>query len=199
MQQGKHAAENILRVIRGQEPKRFTFTGLGQAVSIGRRTAVAEAFGMHFTGFISWLIWRMMLWTFIPTWDRKLRLLADWLIWPLVGRDIVEMSVADGDDYEISHHIFQPGEVILEAGQVGRYVYLITEGEAEAVIETPDGDRTAALLGPGSHFGHTLRDRKVHETVRARTVVHAVTVRADQASRLQRVLAPLQAVGAAGE
>lgn len=199
LQQGRHAAENMLRVIRGQEPKRFTFAGMGQAVSIGRRTAVAESFGIHFKGFFSWVIWKLMLWTFIPTWDRKLRLLADWLIWPLVGRDIVEMSVADGDDYEISHHIFQPGEVILEAGQVGRHVYLITDGEAEALQETLDGESQTAVLGPGSHFGHTLRDRKVHETVRARTQVHAVTVRADQASRLQRVLAPLQEVSAARE
>lgn len=193
LKHGAQAAANILRRVRGQEPLPFTFGGLGQGVSIGRRTAVAEMNGMEFKGLLSWMIWRLMLWSFIPTWDRKLRLLADWLIWPLVGRDVVEMSVADADDYEISHHVFQPGEVIMEAGQVGRYLHLVLEGEVEVLA-----GEGAAVLGPGSHFGHTLRDRKVHETVRARTPVKTVTVRADQAHRLQRMLTPLSQV-AAGE
>ena len=27
-----------------------------------------------------------------PTWDRRLRILADWIIWPIVGRDVVQMG-----------------------------------------------------------------------------------------------------------
>lgn len=122
-----------------------------------------------------------------PSWDRKLRLLSDWLVWPLVGRDIVEMSVDDGDDYEIHNHVYQPGEVILEAGQMGRYIYLITEGEVEAV--RPGGERT--VLGPGSYFGHTQRNRRSQETIAALTVVKAVTVRHDQAHRLHQALGSL--------
>lgn len=194
--QGTHASRNILRLIGGQKARPFTFTGLGQAVSIGRRTAVADPFGIQIKGLFAWMIWRLLLWMFIPTWDRRLRLLADWLIWPLVGRDIVEMSVNDGDDYEISHHIFQPGEEIIEAGHFGRYLYLISEGEVEMVA--PDGT-VLATLGPGNSFGHGRRDRKAQESYRARGLVRAVSVRADQAHRLKEALAPLSQVAAAAE
>ncbi len=191
LQQGAHAAKNMLRAIRGEQLKPFSFTGLGQAVSIGRRTAVAESFGIEFKGLICWLIWRMMLFTVIPTWDRRLRLLADWLIWPLVGRDIVEMSVADADDYEISHQVYQPGEVIVAQGQVDRYLYLVTEGEVEVV-----GDGQApTVLGPGCHFGLTFDVPAPSELVRARSVVRVAAVREDQVDRLKALLAPLNLVG----
>lgn len=188
MEQGKYIGENILRTLAGQELKPFNWGGLGQGVSIGGRTAVGEFKGKEFTGLTSWLVWRALTFWYVPSMDRKLRILADWLIWPLVGRDIVEMSVADADDYEISHHVFQPGEVVQEEGQMGRYIYLITEGEAEAAQA---GSDQVKALGPGAHFGQASKERKVAETVRAKTVVRAVSVRADQASRLQRVLKPL--------
>ena len=201
LNQGKHVARNILRVAGGREPKPFRSTGLGQVVSLGRRTAVMEIKGVELRGVLGWLLWRGFLWYYIPTWDRRLRLLADWLIWPVVGRDVVEMSVADADDYEIAHHVFQPDEIILEGGEVGRYVYLITEGEVEMLRSTGEGDHVTATFGPGGHFGHTLRDRRIRETARAKTIVRAVSVRADQVNRLQRVLAPLEDLvsGAGGE
>lgn len=188
LMEGSHASKNILRLMKGQESRPFTFSGLGQAVSIGRRTAVGEMRGIEFTGLICWLFWRIMLLYNIPTWDRKLRLLADWLIWPLVGRDIVEMSVNDADDYEISHHLFQPGEEIIEAGHFGRYLYLISEGEVEQV--GADG-LVQATLGAGGSFGHARADRKLQATYRAKSRVRAVSVRAEQAHRLREALSPL--------
>jgi NADH dehydrogenase len=190
LQQGSHVSRNILRVAAGRAAAPFTFKGLGQGVSIGRRTAVAEMNGIEFKGFLSWLIWRLMLWFYIPTWDRKLRLLADWLIWPLVGRDIVEMSVSDGDDYEISHQVYQPGEVIIGAGQVGNHLYLIMEGEVELL----QGETAVGRAGAGQSFGHARRGSRITATVRAVSLVRAVTVRSDQAHRLQRVLAALKRV-----
>lgn len=194
LKHGEHIGRNILRVLQGQKPKPFLWPGLGQGVSIGRRTAVAEMKGIEFTGLLCWLVWRAMTFYYCPSWDRRLRLLSDWLIWPLVGRDIVEQSVNDNDDYEISHDIFQPNEVILQAGEVNRYIYLITEGEVDLLQAEPDGTESHTVLGPGAHFGNTSRSRRVQATVRARTLVRAVTVRADQASHLKQVLAPLHGV-----
>lgn len=123
---GGHAGKNVLRALRGEPLKPFTYGGLGQGVSIGRRTAVGELRGVKFRGRLAWLLWRALLFYYMPTWDRRLHLLADWLIWPLVGRDIVEMSVADNDDYEIYHNVFQPGEVLVAANQTSRMVYVLT-------------------------------------------------------------------------
>lgn len=185
LKEGEHIARNLLRVVRGQEPLPFTYPGLGQAVSIGRRTAVGEMRGIEFKGLICWLIWRMMLLYYIPTWDRKLRLLADWLIWPLVGRDIVEMSVRDRDDYELSHQLYQPGEEILADGRRDRYVYLILEGTVSL-----SGPNRAERLSVGHHFGMTGADFQV----RAETQVKVLAVREDQVAQLKQVLQALATV-----
>lgn len=195
MEMGTHIGKNILRQLGGQGIKPFTWPGLGQVVSIGGRTAVGEIKGIQFKGLLCWLMWRAISYYYFPSWDRKLRLLADWLIWPLVGRDIVEMSVDDGDDYEIHNHIYQPGEIILEAGHVSRYIYLITEGEVEVVKAS--GER--AVMGAGSYFGATQRSRRMQETVVARGVVKAVTVRSDQAHRLHQVVGSLAGAVAGGQ
>ncbi len=183
VEEGKVVAQNVLRVVRGEEPRPFTYKGLGQGASIGRRTGVGEFRGWQMRGLFSWLMWRMLLVMNVPTWDRRLRLLADWLIWPLVGRDIVEMSVDDADDYEISHHVFQAEVCIIEENQVGDYYYLIEEGQAE-VRDTETG--ATRLLGPNDYFG-----QHPHEMVTAKTQLRVVTIRADQLHQLQAIARPL--------
>ena len=51
-----------------------------------------------------------MLFYFFPTWDRLLRLLADWTIWPLVGRDVVQMTTGTAPGFDVHANLFQPGE-----------------------------------------------------------------------------------------
>jgi mannose-6-phosphate isomerase-like protein (cupin superfamily) len=84
------------------------------------------------------------------------------------------MSPGDSDDYELSHHLYQPGEEILAAGRQDRYVYLILAGEV--TVHSPAGE---VRLGPGEHFGMT----GAHFRVTAETLVKAVAVREDQVGR----------------
>src|SRR5690606_27132776 len=98
------------------------------------------------------------------------------------------------DDYEISHHVFQPGEVILEQGQFGHYLYLITSGEVEQ-IRTEDGiEVLVGTIGANQSFGHTRRNKKLETTIRAKTVVQAVSIRSDQAKGLKSLLSGLEKV-----
>ncbi|MBD0379931.1 FAD-dependent oxidoreductase [Paenibacillus sedimenti] len=191
LKEGAHIGKNIVRALSKQPSLPFNFRGFGQGVSIGRRTAVAEYKGIEFKGFICWLIWRLMLLSVIPTWDRKLRLISDWLIGPLVGRDIVEMSVNDSDDYEISHHVFQPGEVIVTEGSIGNYVFVISDGEVEKYTNKKGTEKWMGSLGKGACFGHTQKGQRVTESIRAKTTVQAVSVRSDQAHRLHHLLSSL--------
>jgi len=191
LKEGEHVARNILRTNNNKPPLRFGYKGLGQAVSIGRRTAVGEMKGIPFRGLSCWLIWRAMLLFNIPTWDRKLRLMADWVIWPFVGRDIVEMSVDDADDYEISHHIFQPGEVILSEGDTGTYLHLIIEGVVEQYHTKQNVEVPTVTLNSGDYFGFTRKNRRISESVRAKTEVHTVSIRNDQVHRLKSALSSL--------
>ena len=57
LQQGTLAARNILRTIRGEEPKTFRYRDPGMLAVIGRNAAVARLGGRNFKGFPAWVVW----------------------------------------------------------------------------------------------------------------------------------------------
>ncbi|MEX2466169.1 MAG: NAD(P)/FAD-dependent oxidoreductase [Gemmatimonadota bacterium] len=57
IQQGRHAAGNILRAARGEAPVSFRYKDLGMLAVIGRSAAVAHVFGRAFRGFTAWVLW----------------------------------------------------------------------------------------------------------------------------------------------
>ena len=57
MQQGRLAAENILRLVDGKELERFQYKDRGIMATIGRRKAVAHVFHLQLAGGIAWLMW----------------------------------------------------------------------------------------------------------------------------------------------
>src|SRR5881398_2512504 len=57
MQQGRHAARNILRMIRGQKPEPFHYFYKGTMATIGRNKAVADLNFVHLSGLPAWLVW----------------------------------------------------------------------------------------------------------------------------------------------
>ena len=195
LKHGERVAGNILCTVRGKPTRPFSYVGLGQGVSIGRRTAVAEVKGVRVRGLLAWLIWRSLLVYYFPTWDCRLRLLADWLIWPIVGRDIVEMGIEDADDYELKNNLFQPGEVIVTEGRAGHYTHLITEGEVEIVARRAGGDVPLSVLTAGRYFGQDWYDESAPEYARAKGSVRTVSILAHQAAALRRLFGGPEAPG----
>ena len=185
---GEHIGRNLRRVLLDHEaPRPFTWPGLAQGASVGRRWAVGEVKGIQVTGLPAWLTWRLLLTYYFPSWDRRLRLFADWLIWPIVGRDIVAPRVGERGDYDILHNIYQPGEIIASEERAGRYIHIIVEGQVEVLPAS--ADRTVlATLGPGDHFGQRWLETSDPELARAKTVVRTLAIRRDQAPRLQEVM-----------
>jgi NADH dehydrogenase len=57
IQEGRHAAKNILRAIAGQPPTPFRFFDKGTMAVIGRAAAVAEIAGFRLSGVLAWLTW----------------------------------------------------------------------------------------------------------------------------------------------
>lgn len=57
MQQGRAAAENIVRCVRGESRKDFIYQDKGQMATIGRKAAVIQAMGLELNGTIAWLAW----------------------------------------------------------------------------------------------------------------------------------------------
>jgi NADH:ubiquinone reductase (H+-translocating) len=88
LREGLLAAKNIEAAILGRPLKPFTFTTLGQLATIGRRTGVAMVFGIKFSGFIAWWLWRTIYLAKLPRLAKKLRVMMSWTLDLLFGAEI---------------------------------------------------------------------------------------------------------------
>jgi NADH dehydrogenase len=175
--EGKLVARNVAERILGREPSSFSFPGLGQFVSLGHRSAVAEILGVKVHGFLAWWLWRSVYLGKLPSLSRKVRVAIDWSLDLLFGRDIVQLPLARGDRVGRAH--YQAGDVIIHQGDVGDLFYVIEQGEVEVVREEPDGRETVLThLREGEYFGEMalLRSAQRNATVRAITAVNVLTL-----------------------
>ncbi|WP_052518021.1 NAD(P)/FAD-dependent oxidoreductase [Archangium violaceum] len=79
MQQGKHAARNILRRLRGQPMEAFRYWDRGTYAVIGRGQAVGVAFQrFESSGFSAWLAWLGIHVLFLIGFRSKLAVLINW-------------------------------------------------------------------------------------------------------------------------
>ncbi|MGH9886438.1 MAG: FAD-dependent oxidoreductase [bacterium] len=177
MAAGWRIGRNIERTLLGRPLKPARFTGLGDAVSIGRRRAIGHFRGIPMAGLHGWIVWRLFLLGFMPTWERRLRTFADWILTPIFGRDVVNMRLQQ--PVGIGRELYEPGQEIVREGDIGRRLYLIWKGEVE-VVKRQDGndESVVAVLGPGEHFGETAVFNNVRRTatVRARSRVELVSL-----------------------
>jgi len=185
LKHGTLVGKNLKRALAGDALKPFRYPGLAQGVSIGRRTAVGEVKGVRIRGLLAWLVWRSMLFYFFPSWDRRLHLLADWTIWPFVGRDTVQMVPGRGAAFDVHQNLFQPGETILSRGRGGRFVHVIVDGDVQLVRSEAGGELVLRTLGPGGHFGRRALERDGAEFARAHTVVRTLGIEAEHAHALR--------------
>jgi len=185
LKHGRQIGANIAHAVRGEPLEAFNYSAFAAGISIGRRNAVGEVLGVPLRGKLGWILWRAILFYYLPTWDRRLRLLADWLIWPFVGRDIVDMDNTAYSDYEVRHHVFSAGETVAHVERPVRYVHVILDGDVELVR---DGEVVGAL-GPGGHFGRKVLELHPADEARAVTHVRTLALREDQANKLHDLLA----------
>jgi len=78
MQQGRHAARNILRMIRGEKPKQFRYFDKGSMATIGRNKAVADLKFFHLSGRPAWLAWLFVHIIFLVGFRNRLLVLFQW-------------------------------------------------------------------------------------------------------------------------
>lgn len=89
LRQGVRLAENIAATIRGESPSGFRHRSQGLLAGLGRRSAVAEVFGLKFSGFVAWWLWRTIYLSKLPGFERKLRVALDWTLDLFFPRDLV--------------------------------------------------------------------------------------------------------------
>lgn len=78
MQQGRHAARNILAMIDGRKPQRFWYWDKGNMATIGRNKAVADLRWVHLSGLPAWLAWLFVHIIFLVGFRSRLAVLFQW-------------------------------------------------------------------------------------------------------------------------
>jgi len=81
MQGGIYAATAILRKAKGQpELPPFHYFDKGSLAVIGRWAGVANAFGVHLSGLVAWIVWAFIHLTYIVTFQNRLLVFIQWAI-----------------------------------------------------------------------------------------------------------------------
>lgn len=105
IQQGRHAAREILRDIRGEESSEFRYQDPGSMAIIGRDAGVAQLsrrFGnLKLTGFLGWLGWLFIHLIYLPGHQNRFNALFNWtysyLTFDRHARLIAEMVPSPGE------------------------------------------------------------------------------------------------------
>ncbi len=78
IQQGRQAAENIVRLAQGQALVEFRYRDRGVMATIGRRRAVAYVKPYRFSGLAAWVIWLTVHLFWLIGFRNKMLVMIDW-------------------------------------------------------------------------------------------------------------------------
>jgi len=76
--------------VRGLPLVPFHFAALGALCVVGHHTACAEIKGFCFSGLFAWFLWRGIYVAKLPSLERKVRVVVDWIVELFFPRDIVQ-------------------------------------------------------------------------------------------------------------
>jgi NADH dehydrogenase len=78
IQSGRHAARMVIRRLEGKPTTPFHFKDLGIMATIGRRAAVADVFGRHFSGPLAWILWLAIHIVWLIGFRNRMVVLLEW-------------------------------------------------------------------------------------------------------------------------
>ncbi len=78
IQQGRHAARNILAVLGGKERRPFHYIDKGSLATIGRADAVLETGNLRMKGLLAWLTWLFVHIAYLIGFRNRLMVLMQW-------------------------------------------------------------------------------------------------------------------------
>jgi NADH dehydrogenase len=94
IREGAIVANNIIASIEGRPENRkiFDYKTKGMMASIGKRTGIGNLLGIEVQGLLAWLIWRSYYLVHLPTLQKKIRVLADWILDIFFKRDVTMLK-----------------------------------------------------------------------------------------------------------
>lgn len=92
IRQGKTVGQNVAAALGTGKETVFKYKTRGVVVDMGQRKAVAETMGIKWRGAPAWFIARTYHLALMPGFGRRFRLLFDWNVGLLFGRDTAELG-----------------------------------------------------------------------------------------------------------
>src|SRR3954454_9785138 len=92
VRQAKVLADNILASFAGAPLAAYRHSYAGSVASLGLHKGVAEIYGVKLRGFPAWFMHRTYHMTRMPTFNRKVRVVADWTLALFFRREIVSLG-----------------------------------------------------------------------------------------------------------
>jgi len=78
IQQGRHAAKNILRAVKGEPTQPFHYFDKGSLATIGRAAAIADFGRIKLSGFFAWITWLFVHILFLIGFRNRFVVMIDW-------------------------------------------------------------------------------------------------------------------------
>ena len=100
MQQGRYAAQAILRRQSGKSGRKFRYRHKGNLAVIGRNAAVGELGRLQLSGFAAWLIWLFVHISYLIEFDNKVLVLVQWA-WNYVTRKRGARLITGADPFPL--------------------------------------------------------------------------------------------------
>jgi NADH dehydrogenase len=96
IREGAVVAKNIIAAIedgkRLDDREAFDYKTKGMMASIGKRTGIGNLLGIEVQGFLAWWIWRNYYLVNLPTLQKKIRVMSDWMLDIFFKRDVTMLK-----------------------------------------------------------------------------------------------------------
>jgi NADH dehydrogenase len=91
--QGDYVGEVIAEEYAGRPAPVYRYKILGHLALLGHYTGVAEVGPVAFGGFPAWILWHLAYLLRNPSWAKRIRLVVDWLLSGILGREIGQLRL----------------------------------------------------------------------------------------------------------
>lgn len=83
IQQGRHAAENVLHDLRSEQREPFEYFDKGYMATIGRASAVAQVKRLQLSGFVAWMAWSFIHIVYLIGFRNRVLVFIQW-VWSYI-------------------------------------------------------------------------------------------------------------------
>jgi NADH dehydrogenase len=92
VRQAKRLGDNIALVLNDRSPVSYAHKHVGSVASLGLHKGVAQVYGIKLRGWVAWFMHRTYHVSRVPTFNRKVRVVADWTLALFFRREVVSLG-----------------------------------------------------------------------------------------------------------